>query len=197
MDSPEPFDHQAEITLQLTRLVRDRALDLDQLMVGLHAELRQIARRQRRGAMAGETLCTTALVNEAYLKFSASPGLFEAIDHGHFLALAARAMRFILINHARDRLTQKRDVKREQRGLEAYEIEVPDSGNEEELLALDHALEQLEKVRPRLAQVVQLRFFAGLSEDEVAEALSISRSSVGRDWIKARGWLHQNLAQDT
>ncbi|MCB1569246.1 MAG: sigma-70 family RNA polymerase sigma factor [Xanthomonadales bacterium] len=195
MDSADFSDHQAEITLQLTRLVRDRALDLDQLMVGMHAELRQIARRQRRGAMAGETLSTTALVNEAYLKFSASPREFEAIDHGHFLALAARAMRFILINYARDRLTQKRNIKLEQRGLEAHEIDVTDSGNEEELLELDHALEQLEKVRPRLAQVVQLRFFAGLSEDEVAEALAISRSSVGRDWIKARGWLHQHLAK--
>jgi RNA polymerase sigma factor (TIGR02999 family) len=162
------------------------------LVTELQAELRQIARSQRRRNAAAETLSTTALVNEAYLKFSGSPDLFDAVDRQHFLALAARAMRHIIVNHARDRLAQKRGGGAAVESLDDHDV-AEDFGD---LLELNDALEQLERARPRLAQVVQLRYFGGLGEAEVAEVLDIDVSTVQRDWVKARGWLYERLHPD-
>lgn len=162
------------------------------LVTELQAELRQIARSQRRRNAAAETLSTTALVNEAYLKFSGSPDLFDAVDRQHFLALAARAMRHIIVNHARDRFAQKRGGGAAVESLDDHDV-AEDFG---ELLELNDALEQLERARPRLAQVVQLRYFGGLGEAEVAEVLDIDVSTVQRDWVKARGWLYERLHPD-
>lgn len=166
---------------------------LSELMTGLQQELRAIARRQRRQGMAGETLSTTALVNEAYLKLAATPDVVEHMDHRHFLAVAARAMRYIIINHARDRMAQKRGGGALHVDLDEHldDAALAEAGR---MLELSDALERLEQARPRLAQVVQLRYFGGLSEEEAGEVLGIDRSTVRRDWVKARGWLYDRLS---
>lgn len=196
MDVQGETEYEIEIGLRLETLVKEHALDLSALMTGLQNELRQIAHRQRRRGGAGETLSTTALVNEAYLKFASSPELFGRVDRNHFLAIAARAMRNIVINHARDRVAQKRGGGASHETL--GEVEVLDAGLAEanRILELNDALGRLEQVRPRLAQVVQLRYFAGLSEEETGEVLDLDRSTVRRDWLKARGWLFERLHPD-
>lgn len=165
-------------------------------MTALQQELRQIAKRQRRRGGMGETLCTTALVNEAYLKFAASPDFIEEMDPHHFLAVAANAMRHIVINHARDRVALKRGNGAEHVALDENLGDEAKYAEALEMLELGDALTRLERARPRLAQVVQLRYFAGLSEEEVGEVLDIDRSTVRRDWLKARGWLHERLGPD-
>lgn len=185
-----------EIRVHLEGLVDPNAGSLATLMTSLQQELRQIARRQRRRGMAGETLSTTALVNEAWLKLSGTPDLVEQIDHRHFLALAARAMRYIVINHARDRVADKRGGGAVHVPLDEALDDGRDTAEAVRLLELDDALQQLERARPRLAQVVHLRYFAGLTEEEIGEVLGIDRSTVRRDWIKARGWLHKRRDPD-
>lgn len=197
MQSTQDTEYETEIGLRLERLIKARDVDLAGLMTDMQAELRQIAHRQRRRGAVGETLSTTALVNEAYLKFASSPELFGRIDRNHFLAIAARAMRNIVINHARDRVAQKRGggVVHETLGdVDALDADFAEAAR---LLELNDALERLEQVRPRLAQVVQLRYFAGLSEDETGEVLDLDRSTVRRDWLKARGWLYERLHPDS
>jgi RNA polymerase sigma factor (TIGR02999 family) len=192
----EADDYEVEIGQRLESLLGGREVDLSQLMTDMQGELRQIARYRRRRGAVGETLSTTALINEAYLKFAASPELFQQIDRNHFLAIAARAMRNIVINHARDRVAQKRGSGVRHETLGQVEVMQADLDEAEQLLELNDALERLEKLRPRLARVVQLRYFAGLSEEETGEVLEIDRSTVRRDWLKARGWLYERLHPD-
>lgn len=196
MELRDETEYETEIGLQLEGMAKASGLDLAGLMTGMQAELRQIARRQRRRGAVGETLSTTALVNEAYLKFASSPELFGRIDRNHFLAIAARAMRNIVINHARDRVAQKRGGGAIHDSLGQLDEVDADIGEAMRLLELDDALKRLEAVRPRLAQVVQLRYFAGLSEDETGDVLDLDRSTVRRDWLKARGWLYERLNPD-
>lgn len=196
MESPQQDEQEVELARCLEQLLDGRGLDLAQLMTGLQGELRQIARHRRRQGGAGETLSTTALVNEAYLKFAASPELFGGIERTHFLAIAARAMRHIVINHARDRVAQKRGAGARHETLGKVELLDADLVEANRLLELNDALGVLEKLRPRLARVVQLRYFAGLSEEETGEVLGIDRSTVRRDWLKARGWLYDRLHAD-
>ncbi|MFC4820975.1 ECF-type sigma factor [Dokdonella ginsengisoli] len=197
MELRQESEYETEIGLQLESLVEERDLDLSALMTGLQDELRRIAHRQRRRGKAGETLSTTALVNEAYLKFAASPELFGRIERSHFLAIAARAMRNIVINHARDRVAQKRGGGAVHETLGEAEAFDADLAEANRILELNDALGRLEQVRPRLAQVVQLRYFAGLSEEETGEVLDLDRSTVRRDWLKARGWLYERLHPDS
>ena len=192
----EADDYEVEIGQRLESLLGGREVDLSQLMTDMQGELRQIARYRRRRGAVGETLSTTALINEAYLRFAASPELFQQIDRNHFLAIAARAMRNIVINHARDRVAQKRGSGVRHETLGQVEVMQVDLDEAEQLLELNDALERLEKLRPRLARVVQLRYFAGLSEEETGEVLEIDRSTVRRDWLKARGWLYERLHPD-
>jgi len=192
----EADDYEVEIGQRLESLLGGRDVDLSQLMTDMQGELRQIARYRRRRGAVGETLSTTALINEAYLRFAASPELFQHIDRNHFLAIAARAMRNIVINHARDRVAQKRGSGVRHETLGQVEVMQADLDEAEQLLELNDALERLEKLRPRLARVVQLRYFAGLSEEETGEVLEIDRSTVRRDWLKARGWLYERLHPD-
>lgn len=192
----EADDYEVEIGQRLESLLGGREVDLSQLMTDMQGELRQIARYRRRRGAVGETLSTTALINEAYLRFAASPELFQQIDRNHFLAIAARAMRNIVINHARDRVAQKRGSGVRHETLGQVEVMQADLDEAEQLLELNDALERLEKLRPRLARVVQLRYFAGLSEEETGEVLEIDRSTVRRDWLKARGWLYERLHPD-
>ena len=164
---------------------------LDHLFGMVYVELRKLARRQLHGGPPQQTLSTTALVHEAYLKLSAD-ARWSTRDRSHFFALAARAMRHILIDHARRRTRHKRGGAAVPLSLESTEVPVYDRGDE--LLALDQALERLAALDPELAQLVEWRFFAGLSVEEVAGILEISDRTVKRQWRAARAFLYQQLA---
>jgi RNA polymerase sigma factor (TIGR02999 family) len=165
---------------------------LDALLPLVYEELRAIARARLRREQAGHTLAPTELVHEAFLKLV--PGRVEWNNRAHFYAIASRAMRNVLIDHAVRRGAAKR-------GGGAAAITLPESaaaagsGQEsvEELIALGEALARLEQLDARQAHVVECRFFGGLSIDETAEALGISAATVSRDWTFARAWLHNEL----
>jgi len=176
---------------ELTGLLRaaragDRAA-LDRLMPLVYDDLRRLARRQLNREAAPRTLQATALVHEAYVKLAAGAAL-DAADRTHFLAIAARAMRQVLVDEARRRRASKRggDWARTtlSEGKQAVEFD-PD-----ELIELDRALEELE---PRQRQVVEMRFFGGLEETEIAAALGVSDRTVRREWVKARARLYRSL----
>jgi RNA polymerase sigma factor (TIGR02999 family) len=180
-----------EITRMLHSLGQGDEAALDQLFASLYGHLHKMARSQRRGWSGQETLHTTALVHEAYLKLSDSNAL-NLSDRGHFFAVAARAMRQILINHAEKRCAAKRGGRQEDLPLEEERYAV--TGAEEELLALDAALNKLEALGERQCRVVECRFFAGLNVNETAEALNISPATVKRDWSLASAWLVRELS---
>lgn len=157
----------------------------------IYDELQRLARRQLRSVgRPGSTLNTTALVHEAYLKLVGQTRV-SATGRAHFFALVARAMRQIIIDYARRRRAGKRggDVRR--LTLEESEIAVDDEA--ELLVALDEAMQRLAELDPRLVQVVECRFFAGLTEDETASTLGIGLRTVQRDWLRARAWLKTDL----
>jgi RNA polymerase sigma factor (TIGR02999 family) len=162
----------------------------DDLFLRLYAELREVADRLLRRESPGHTLQPTALVHEAWFKLAGNAAP-DAVDRGHFLALAARAMRQVLVDHARRRSAAKR-------GGPMPELTISDDRLGfaiplDDLLTLDDALTRLGEHEARLARVVELRFFAGLSEEEVATTLDVTTRTVQRDWAKARAWLHAQL----
>ncbi|HRG15838.1 MAG TPA: ECF-type sigma factor [Pseudomonadota bacterium] len=170
-------------------LARSRAGDraaLDRLFAELRGELKQVARRQRARLDPGETLCTTALVNELWMKLNRAPPNRIA-DREHFLAISAQAMREIVVDHARARQAEKRGS-----GLANLDLDAPEAQRIEavddaaQVLAVDAAVRRLEAIDPRLAQVVVWRYFAGLEEAEIAAALAVTERTVRRDWVKAR-----------
>jgi len=163
----------------------------EQLMPLLYTDLRRLARGERRRVNAGETLQTTALIHEAYLKLNGS-AVFN--DRSHFLRAAALAMRHLLINYARDRVAAKRGGDAARVSLDFAEgVALP---SEEALLEINEALERLSGVSPRLAQIVECRYFAGYDDEETAQALNITDRTVRRDWVKARAWLRRELNRD-
>ncbi|MGE0132972.1 MAG: sigma-70 family RNA polymerase sigma factor [Blastocatellales bacterium] len=163
---------------------------LETLMPLVYDELHKVAARHLRGQRAGHTLQTTALVNEAYLRLiDASQVQWQ--NRAHFFAVAARLMRRILVDFARSRNYQKRGGGAQPVALEDAVIVAPERGAD--LLALDEALTRLQAHNARQAQVVELRYFGGLSEEETAEALKVSVRTVRRDWNFARVWLHREL----
>jgi len=163
----------------------------EQLLAELYDELRSIARRHLRQERADQTLAPTALVHEVYLSLRSRSSAFS--DRSHFLRTASRAMRSILVDHARARQAAKRDggVR-----ITLNEAIVAGDSAEVDLLALHDALEQLEAAEPRWARVVELRFFAGLDIDEIADALQVSSSTVKRDWRFAKAFLARSLGGD-
>lgn len=186
-DAPGPDD--------LTALLRAyRAGDrgaFDRLVPLVYDDLRRLARRQMRRAPLARTLDTTGLVHEAWLKLADRPGAAFS-DRGHFLAVAARAMRQVVIDYARRKLADKR-------GAGAAPVELKeDHGSIENraewLLMVDQALTRLGAVNARLVQVVECRYFAGLSEEETAEALGVSLRTAQREWLRARAWLRDALS---
>lgn len=159
------------------------------LVETFYADLRQLARRERwRGPGRSDTLRTTALVHEAYLKLSRH-GRFR--DEAHFMATAALAMRHVLVSHARRRLADKRGAGSALLPLELAEGLLAE--NEQRIVALDDALTELEAQYPRLARVVECRYFAGYTEPETARALGVNERTVQRDWAKARALLYEAL----
>jgi RNA polymerase sigma factor (TIGR02999 family) len=162
-----------------------------QLVSEVYAELRQLAGRLMSGERKGHTLQPTALVNEAVLKLLKRSGLVCLSDRRHFIAAAAQAMRQVLVDHARRRTTAKRCSGRSAEPLDAVLESYEDRSGD--VLALHEALSRLEQKDQRLAQVVTLRFFGGLSASEVAEQLGVSLSTVEGDWRLARAWLRREL----
>ena len=163
---------------------------LDRLVPLVHAELRRLARRQMRRERDGHTLQTTALVNEAYLRL-VDLSRIRWQDRAHFFAMSARLMRRILVDHARSRQYVKR-------GGGAWRVTfdealVASAEPAADLLALDDALQALARVDARKSQVVELRYFGGLSVEETAEALHVSPETVMRDWRLARAWLLREI----
>jgi RNA polymerase sigma factor (TIGR02999 family) len=179
-----------EVTQLLEALREGDESARERLFPVVYEELRRAARLQLARETPGHTLQPTALVHEAFLKL-AGPAAGAARDRGHFIALAARAMRQILVDHARRRRAAKRGAGEEPVRItnEAVGVGMPI----DELITLDDALERLDALDPRLRQVVELRFFGGLSEDEVARHLNVTPRTVQRDWVKARAFLYREL----
>jgi RNA polymerase sigma factor (TIGR02999 family) len=164
----------------------------EQLLPLVYEELRNLAAHKLVAEEAGQTLQPTALVHEAYLRL-AGPGTSpEWNGRGHFFAAAAEAMRRILIERARSKNRLKRGAGRKR--LDLHLLEVADEGTPECLLALNDALERLEQEVFEAAQVVKLRYFAGLTIEEAAAALGISIRTANRHWAYARAWLFQRLS---
>ena len=178
------------VTELLLRLRGGDRSALDRLTPIVYDELLRIAHRQLQHESAGHTLNTTALAHEAWLKL-VDVKRVDWQDRSHFLAMAARAMRRILIDHARERGAARR-------GGGVVPLPLDDAAQvaaqqPESLLALDDALHRLAELNPRLAQVVECRYFGGLTEEETSAALGVTTRTVQRDWVKARGWLHGAL----
>jgi RNA polymerase sigma factor (TIGR02999 family) len=165
----------------------------ERLLPLIYDDLKRVAARQRRRARPGDTLNTTALVHDVYLHLvDASSVAWEG--RAHFFAIAARAMRHILIDHARERAARKRGGDWQRVELAAEALPVREGPPIDTLLALDRAFEALAAVSDRLVQVAECRLFAGMSDRETSEALSIPIRTVQRDWQRARAWLQHELA---
>ena len=175
----------------LEKLRSGRREALDELTVLLYDELREIAHRHRARHEGDATLATTALVHEAYLKL-VDQSQAQWNDRSHFLALAAVAMRHILTDRARARVTVKRGGSRESVTLDDEIVASDDAPDA--LLQVDEALAWLDTIDARLARVVELRFFGGLTHEEIAAALGVTVRTVERDWAKARILLTEVLA---
>ena len=163
---------------------------LDRLVPLVYEELRKVARAHQRGERAGHTLQTTALVHEAYLRLVDLDRL-TLRNRVHLLAMAARLMRQVLVDHARKRRAAKRGGGMTMISLDL--VSAPAGPAMADVLAVDEALTELTAVDARLCRVVELRFFAGMTIDETAEALDISPATVERDWALAKAWLYQRL----
>ena len=179
---------------EVTRLLRAaRAGDagaIDRIVPLVYEDLRQVARRQLGRRFGHESVRPTELVHDAYVKLSLG-GATAAADRPHFLAIAARAMRQVLIDGARLRHAAKRGGVGWKRATLSGGHWVADF-DVDELLTLNDALDELE---PRQRQVVECRFFGGMEESEIAEALGVTERTVRRDWVKARAWLYNALAE--
>lgn len=163
----------------------------ERLLPHIYDELHAIARRRLAGERRLATLQPTALVNEAYLRLVGQSSDFR--DRAHFFAVASTVMRHVLVDHARARLARKRSPG----DVLTLATDLPGSaGTDVELLDLDDALRRLAVEHPRQARVVEMRFFAGLGEGEIAAALALTTRTVERDWVFARAWLLRELGQE-
>ncbi len=186
----QPSVDQGQVTQLLVAARGGDRGALDRLLPAVYDELRRLARSQLRRERQDHTLLATGLVHEAYLKL-VDQAQVEWQGRAHFFAVAARAMRQVLVDYARKRSTEKR-------GGDRVRTTLGDKGlgtalSFEELVALDEALTRLAELDKRLPRVVELRFFAGLKEKEIAEALGTSERTVQREWARARAWLYKEL----
>lgn len=181
-----------EITQLLRRWQQDGDRKaLEDLIPYVYDDLHRLAKREIGRRYGPAMLDATVLVHEAYMRLEGSGSLWK--NRGHFFAVAAKAMRQIVVDQARRSHAEKRGGGVADLSLE--ERQIPIDEKSESLLALDQALENLSKLNERLTQVVECRFFAGLSVDETAEALGVTRRTVHRDWIKAQALLRRDLAR--
>ena len=156
----------------------------------VYRELHRIASGQMRRERPGHTLQTTALVNEAYMRLIGA-GSLEIQNRGHFFAVASQQMRRILVDHARATGAQRRGGGAAKIDIDQIQVAVGEQGIA--VLALDEALHELERLDPRAARVVELRYFGGYTDKEVVEALEVSLATVRRDWEFARSWLFDHM----
>lgn len=181
-----------DITELLNRLADGDQQAAAEIVPLVYKELHRIAVRRLRHERPDHTLQATALVHEAYMKLSAQRGA-RWQNRAQFFAVASQAMRRILVDYARTQQRTKRGGKQLRVTLE--EVCVMSPRMSEEILAVDESLTRLEKVDPRQAQVVELRYFSGLTTEEAAEALGISAKTITREWNVARAWLYSNLRE--
>ena len=181
---------QHEITQLLAEWSDGNQSALDELYPLVYDELHRLARRYMSRERKGHTLQATALINEAYVRLVDQKNVQWA-NRSHFFAISAQIMRRILIDHARRHGYAKRGGGAHQVSLEEAATVVPDQS--QELLRLDEALKSLAEMDPRRSQVVELRYFGGLNNEEIADVLQISENTVTRDWNMARAWLYQQL----
>jgi RNA polymerase sigma factor (TIGR02999 family) len=187
---PTPSSDTQPVTQLLVEMRDGQSGAMDRLYPLVYEELRGIARRALRREQTGHTLATTGLVHEAYLRLVDQTRI-EYRDRAHFFGIAARAMRQILVDYARRHRAAKRGGAQRVVTLDEGALALEDRADT--LLALDEALTDLEQVDARLGQIVQCRFFGGLTEDETAEVVGVTARTVRRDWLKAKGWLYQQL----
>ncbi len=190
---------QETVTRLLVELRAGDQSAFDELFPLVYDELHQAAERQRRRWEGDETLNTTALVHEAYLRLLGQPSP-EWENRAHFLAVASRAMRQILINYAKRKSAAKRGGRT--RSVPLHEIEAalreaedPSEARDEALVALDHSLRHLESLDERQSRIVECRFFGSMTIEDTAEALGISPATVKRSWATAQAWLYRDLKQ--
>ena len=182
-----------QITEMLKNWGEGKEEALNSLMPLVYDELRRQASRFLRKERSGHTLQTTALINEAYLKLI-DQSKVNWQNRSHFFAIASKAMRRILVDHARTRNREKRGGSAEDLPIDdALQIASPQRSVD--IVALDEALERLAKLDPRQVKIVELRYFSGLTNDETAAILGISNATVRSDWSMAKAWLRQQLAR--
>lgn len=189
MTTPSP----QEVTELLIDWSRGDQAALDRLVPLVHDELRRLAHHYMRLERAGHTLQTTALINEVYLRLIDQQSV-RWQNRAHFFAIAARLMRRILVDHARKHVRAKR-------GGDALKVSLDEAalvseGRAAELVALDDALQRLAAIDARKDQIVELRFFGGLSTGEVAEVMKTSRRTVEREWTMAKAWLRREVGNE-
>jgi RNA polymerase sigma factor (TIGR02999 family) len=191
-----PHDDKSEAALTVTRLLRrwssGDAAAFDALIPLVYEELRRLARRHLRNERPGHTLRPTDLVSEAYARLVGTGEASNANDRLHFFALAARTMRQVLVDHARRKSAGKRGGG--ERAVTLPEDVLPD-GKPEGLVALDDALEALLKLDPRRARAIELHYFSGLTQPEMARLLNVHVNTVARDLRFAEAWLHRTLTE--
>lgn len=179
-----------DITQLLVAAGQGKPGAMDEVFSSLYPRLRQLARSRRRGWQGNHTLDTTSLIHEAYLKVaSASSPRYES--RGHFFAVAAQAMRQVLINYAEKKSAAKRGGGAAHVTL--HERDIVAENALDEILTLDAALRRLEQMSPRQARVVECLFYAGFTVEETADALLTSPATVKRDWSAARAWLYREM----
>jgi RNA polymerase sigma factor (TIGR02999 family) len=185
-----PVDH--DVTGLLVAWREGDATAVDRLFPLVYDELRRIAHRQLSRERPDLTLGTTALVHEAYLKL-VDQTRAQWADRSQFFAISARAMRRILVDHARQHLAGKRGGRRERVNLDEETLSLDQRADL--LVAVDEALDRLRSVDERASRVVECRFFGGFTEEETAAALGITDRTVRRDWARAKGWLYDALRE--
>jgi RNA polymerase sigma factor (TIGR02999 family) len=184
----------SEVTRILSAIEQGNPRAAEQLLPLVYDELRKLAAERMAQEKPGQTLQATALVHEAYLRLVDTEKAQHWNGRGHFFAAAAEAMRRILVEGARKRGRLKRGGDRQRLDLDALQLSVPEAADE--LLALDEALTEFAQKHPDKAQLVKLRYFAGLTVAEAAEALGISTSTADRHWTYARAWLYRRIVGD-
>jgi RNA polymerase sigma factor (TIGR02999 family) len=191
VNGPWKKQRMSDVTRILSAIEQGDAKAADELLPLVYDELRRLAAQKLIQEKPGQTLQATALVHEAYLRLVDTPKAQRWESRGHFFAAAAEAMRRILVNRARDKRRQKRGGGQERIDIELADI--PLDARDDDLLAIDEALEKLGREDAACAALVKLRFFAGLTQEESARALGIARRTADRHWAYAKAWLFDEL----
>lgn len=182
------------VTILLKSISNGSRENYDKVFAMVYTELRNIANKHMKGEKPSHTLQPTALVNEAYLKLIGTQQI-DWQNRSHFYAMCARVMRQILIDHARSKLASKRGDGAANLTLDEGLVAVGQDRDLEQLLTLDAALDKLKALDERKAKVVELRYFAGLSLDETAEALDASKATIKRDWVFSKAMLEKFMSE--